>query len=162
MVSLGFLGAGHFVFCNCHLDRLGTLEARAGLAYAVIVLVILFGTVFAAVHHARRERSAGAGARYRETVAAISAVKRDQLQRSIDPTLGSSLAIIGLAIPAVSVAEIVLGKNLVFGLSPREMVLLAMTILISMLTLGNGRTNILFGLVHVGVFSVFLFKTFVP
>jgi Ca2+:H+ antiporter len=62
----------------------------------------------------------------------------------------------------VSVAAIVLGKDLVLGLSPREMVLLAMTILISMLTLGNGRTNILFGLVHVVVFAVFLFMAFVP
>ncbi len=42
------------------------------------------------------------------------------------------------------------------------MVLLAMTILISMLTLDNGRTNILFGLVHVVVFAVFLFMAFVP
>jgi len=53
-------------------------------------------------------------------------------------------------------------KDLVLGLSAREMVLLAMTILISMLTLDNGRTNILFGLVHVVVFAVFLFMAFVP
>ena len=42
------------------------------------------------------------------------------------------------------------------------MVLLAMTILISMQTLDNGPTNILFGLVHVVVFAVFLFMAFVP
>jgi len=97
-----------------------------------------------------------------ESVAAVGAARRDQLQRSINLALGSSLATIGLTIPAVSVAAIVLGKNLVLGLSPREMVLLTMTILISMLTLGNGRTNILFGLVHVVVFAVFLFTAFVP
>jgi Ca2+:H+ antiporter len=97
-----------------------------------------------------------------ESVAAIGAARRDQLQRSINLALGSSLATIGLTIPAVSVAVIVLGKQLVLGLSPREMVLLAMTILISMLTLGTGRTNILFGLVHVVVFAVFLFTAFVP
>ncbi len=97
-----------------------------------------------------------------ESVAAVGAAKRDQLQRSINLALGSSLATIGLTIPAVSVAVIVLGKDLVLGLSPREMVLLAMTILISTLTLGNGRTNIMFGLVHVVVFAVFLFMAFVP
>jgi Ca2+:H+ antiporter len=56
----------------------------------------------------------------------------------------------------------VLKKDLVLGLSPREMVLLVMTILVSMLTFGTGRTNILFGLVHVLVFAVFLFTAFVP
>ena len=49
-----------------------------------------------------------------------------------------------------------------FSVSAREMVLLAMTILISMLTPDNGRANILFGLVHVVVFAVFLFMAFVP
>ncbi|MCB1412996.1 MAG: ionic transporter y4hA [Xanthobacteraceae bacterium] len=97
-----------------------------------------------------------------ESVAAVGAARRDQLQRSINLALGSSLATIGLTIPAVSVAAIVLDKQLVLGLSSREMVLLTMTILISMMTLGTGRTNILFGLVHVVVFAVFLFTAFVP
>jgi Ca2+:H+ antiporter len=42
------------------------------------------------------------------------------------------------------------------------MVLLALTLLLSLLTLGSGRTNILFGLVHLVVFAVFLFLVFVP
>ena len=33
---------------------------------------------------------------------------------------------------------------------------------VSMLTFGTGRTNILFGLVHMVVFAVFLFMVFVP
>ncbi len=97
-----------------------------------------------------------------ESVSAIAAARRNQLQRSINLALGSSLATIGLTIPAVSVAVIVLHKELVLGLSSREMVLLAITIFISMLTFGTGRTNILFGLVHVLVFAVFLFMAFVP
>jgi Ca2+:H+ antiporter len=42
------------------------------------------------------------------------------------------------------------------------MVLLALTLLLAMTTLGNGRTNILFGLVHLVVFTVFMFLVFVP
>jgi Ca2+:H+ antiporter len=41
-------------------------------------------------------------------------------------------------------------------------VLLVMTFFISMLTFGTGRTNILFGLVHLLVFAVFVFMVFVP
>ena len=53
-------------------------------------------------------------------------------------------------------------KQLVLGLDPREMVLLLMTLVLSMLTFGTGRTNILFGLVHMLVFAVFIFMVFVP
>ena len=55
-----------------------------------------------------------------------------------------------------------LDKPLVLGLAPREMVLLVMTFVLSMLTFGTGRTNILFGLVHVLVFAVFIFMVFAP
>ena len=55
-----------------------------------------------------------------------------------------------------------LDKQLVLGLNTPEMVLLILTFVISMLTFGTGRTNILFGLVHMLVFAVFLFMVFVP
>ena len=42
------------------------------------------------------------------------------------------------------------------------MVLRVLTFVLSMLTFGTGRTNILFGLVHMVVFAIFLFLLFVP
>jgi Ca2+:H+ antiporter len=97
-----------------------------------------------------------------ESVAAISAARKNDLQKSINLALGSSLATIGLTIPAVAVAAYALDKQLVLGLNPQEMVLLLLTFMVSMLTFGTGRTNILFGLVHVVVFAVFVFMVFVP
>jgi Ca2+:H+ antiporter len=97
-----------------------------------------------------------------ESVAAIAAARKNDLQKSINLALGSSLATIGLTIPAVAVAAYALDKTLLLGLDQREVVLLAMTFFISMLTFGTGRTNILFGLVHVLVFAVFVFMVFVP
>jgi Ca2+:H+ antiporter len=97
-----------------------------------------------------------------ESLAAIDAARRNELQKSINLALGSSLATIGLTIPAVAVAAYALDKTLVLGLDDREMVLLVMTLLLSMLTFGTGRTNILFGLVHMLVFAVFIFMVFVP
>ena len=97
-----------------------------------------------------------------EGVAAIAAARRNDLQKSINLALGSSLATIGLTIPAVAVAAYELDKQLVLGLPAQDMVLLALTLLLSLLTLGNGRTNILFGLVHLVVFAVFMFLVFVP
>src|SRR5271154_3404071 len=97
-----------------------------------------------------------------EGVAAVGAARRNDLQKSINLALGSSLATIGLTIPAVAMAAYELDKQLVLGLSPQDMVLLALTLLLGMLTLGSGRTNILFGLVHLVVFAVFVFLVFVP
>jgi Ca2+:H+ antiporter len=97
-----------------------------------------------------------------ESVAAIGAARKNELQKSINLALGSSLATIGLTIPAVAVAAWALDKTLLLGLDQREVVLLVMTFFISMLTFGTGRTNILFGLVHLLVFAVFVFMVFVP
>jgi Ca2+:H+ antiporter len=97
-----------------------------------------------------------------ESIAAINAARNNDLQKSINLALGSSLATIGLTIPAVAVAAYVLEKQLVLGLPVIDIVLLALTFVVAMLTLGTGRTNILFGLVHLVVFAVFIFLVFVP
>jgi Ca2+:H+ antiporter len=97
-----------------------------------------------------------------EGVAAVAAARNNDLQKSINLALGSSLATIGLTIPAVAAAAQALGKELVLGLNEQEMVLLLLTFMLSLLTFGTGRTNILFGLVHMVVFAVFVFMVFVP
>ena len=97
-----------------------------------------------------------------ESVAAIAAARKNDLQKSINLALGSSLATIGLTIPAVAVAAYALDKQLVLGLDRAEHGAAAADLLLSMLTFGTGRTNILFGLVHLVVFAVFMFMVFVP
>jgi Ca2+:H+ antiporter len=97
-----------------------------------------------------------------ESVAAVSAARKNDLQKSINLALGSSLATIGLTVPAVAVAAFALNKELVLGLNGQNTVELVLTFALSMLTFGTGRTNILFGLVHMVVFAVFVFLVFVP
>jgi Ca2+:H+ antiporter len=97
-----------------------------------------------------------------ESVAAIAAARENDLQKSINLALGSSLATIGLTIPAVAVAAYALDKTLILGLDGQGTVLLLLTFLVSVLTFGTGRTNILFGLLHMVVFAVYVFLVFVP
>ena len=97
-----------------------------------------------------------------ESVAAMAAARKNDLQKSINLALGSSLATIGLTIPAVAITAYTLDMQLVLGLNDQEVVLLVLTFLLSMLTFVTGRTNILFGLVHLVVFAVFVFLVFVP
>jgi Ca2+:H+ antiporter len=67
-----------------------------------------------------------------------------------------------LTVPAVAIAAWALDKQLVLGLSEQNMVELLLTFVLSMLTFGTGKTNILFGLVHMVVFAVFVFMVFIP
>jgi Ca2+:H+ antiporter len=97
-----------------------------------------------------------------ESVAAIQAARADQLQRSLNLALGSSLATIGLTFPAVGVASLFLGTPLVLGLAPTGMVLLALTLTTAMVTISGGRTNILSGSVHLVLLATFVFLIFAP
>ncbi|HEY0524975.1 MAG TPA: hypothetical protein VGD08_16395 [Stellaceae bacterium] len=97
-----------------------------------------------------------------EGVAALQAARRNELQKSLNLALGSSLATIGLTIPAVAGVSITLDRKLVLGLDPKDSVLLGVTLIVSVLTFGTGRTNILYGFVHLVLFATFLFLVFTP
>ncbi len=97
-----------------------------------------------------------------EAIAAVTAASRDNLQKSLNLALGSSLATIGLTIPAIAAANIILQKPLILGLEPRDLALVMMTLAASILTFGTGRTNVLFGFLHLVIFGTFLFFAFVP
>ena len=97
-----------------------------------------------------------------ETLAALGAARRNELQKSLNLALGSSLASIGLTIPAVSMLALLLHVPLELGLDLHDTVLLVLTFAVSLVTFAGGRTNILPGFVHLVLFVVFVFFVFVP
>jgi Ca2+:H+ antiporter len=97
-----------------------------------------------------------------ESVAAFRASHMNEFQRSINLALGSSLATIGLTVPAVASITLYFGQNLVLGLDSQAMVLLFLTLLVSTLTFGTGRSNILYGFVHLIIFATYIFLIFEP
>jgi Ca2+:H+ antiporter len=97
-----------------------------------------------------------------EGLAALRAARANRLQTSLNLALGSALASIGLTIPAVAIVSIVLDQPLVLGLDAKDQVLLALTLLVGVITLGTGRTTVLQGIVHLVIFAVFLFFAMVP
>src|SRR5271154_6556733 len=97
-----------------------------------------------------------------EGLAAFRAARANRLQTSMNLALGSVLASIGLTIPAVAAVSLLLHKPLTLGIHPKEELLLAVTLLISVLTLGTGRTTVLQGIVHLVIFAVFIFLSIVP
>lgn len=97
-----------------------------------------------------------------EVLAALNVAKANRLQTSLNLALGSALAAIGLTIPAVAVVSIVLGQPLELGLDDKSRLLLALTLIMSVITLGTGRTTVLQGAVHLVIFGAFLFFSIVP
>lgn len=117
--------------------RLGAPKALVGVVIAVLVLLP-------------------------EGIAAVRAARANRLQTSLNLALGSALASIGLTIPVVAIVAIVSGQKLALGLEPKEEVLLALTLLVGVITLGTGRTTVLQGAVHLVILATFLFLAAVP
>ena len=90
-----------------------------------------------------------------EAVSSLRASFMNDVQRSINITLGSVAATIGLTIPAVLGVGILHGHGVVLGLEAVDQLLLALTLVVCLITFGSGRTNILQGAVHLVIFFAY-------
>lgn len=97
-----------------------------------------------------------------ETLAAARAAARNQVQISLNLAYGSGIASIGLTIPAIAAATIWVEGPLVLGLGPTQMVLLALTVVVGVLTVVPGRATRLQGGVHLILLASFLFLAINP
>ena len=119
------------------VDAIGAPQAVIGIAIALLVLMP-------------------------ETLAALRAARRNQIQTSLNLALGSALATIGLTIPAVGAVAIAMGIPLELGLPAKEIVLLALTLMVSAITVIGGQATIMQGTVHLVLFAAFLFLAVIP
>ncbi|HVW43518.1 MAG TPA: ionic transporter y4hA [Amycolatopsis sp.] len=118
--------------------------SRAGLPQAVVGVVIALLVLLP------------------ETIAAVRAAVRDRIQTSLNLALGSAMASIGLTIPAIAIASIWLPGGLVLGLGSTHLVLLALTVVVSVLTIVPGRATLLQGGVHLVLLAAFIFLAINP
>ncbi len=165
-------GAGPSEGGFLHLSGNRTLWKAAVLLVASLLAVVLLSKTFAAFIQSGLAY-AGAPAALSgflvallillpESITAFRASQMNELQRSINLALGSSLATIGLTVPAVAAITLYLGRDITLGLNYELMVLLFLTFLVSTLTFGTGRTNILYGFVHLIIFATYVFLIFEP
>ena len=97
-----------------------------------------------------------------ETLAAARTARRQQMQISLNLAYGSAMASIGLTIPAIAVASIWLSGPLLLGLGATQLVLLALTVMVSILTVVPGRATRLQGGVHLVLLAAFVFLAINP
>ncbi len=141
MISLGLLGLALIGVVGLAKGVSPTIEsgvAAADLPHAVVGVIIALLVLLP------------------ETIAALRSARRDRVQTSLNLALGSAMASIGLTIPAVALASLWLSGPLVLGLGPTHMVLLALTVVVSSLTVVPGRATPLQGGVHLVLFAAYL------
>jgi Ca2+:H+ antiporter len=97
-----------------------------------------------------------------ETIAAARAARRHRIQISLNLAFGSAMASIGLTIPVIAVASVWLDGPLLLGLGATQMVLLALTVVVGVLTVVPGRATRLQGAVHLTLLAAFLFLAVNP
>ena len=95
-----------------------------------------------------------------EGMSAIKAALANRLQRTLNIALGSATSTIGMTVPVILAISLITGHPLELGLEPLEIVLLALTLLLSVVSFGTGRTNMLQGVVHLIVFASYVVLIF--
>ncbi|MET7573082.1 ionic transporter y4hA [Streptomyces sp. NPDC005492] len=141
LISLGLLGLALIGVVGLAKGVSPTIESgveAAGLHHAVVGVIIALLVLLP------------------ETISALRSARRDRVQTSLNLALGSAMASIGLTIPAVALASIWLSGPLVLGLGSTHMVLLALTVVVSSLTVVPGRATPLQGGVHLVLFAAYL------
>lgn len=97
-----------------------------------------------------------------EGLAALNAANKNRFQTSLNLALGSALASIGLTIPAVVLVCLLYDIPLMLGLDAKSMVLLGLSTFTVMLSLQQGRTNILYGIVLLVCLAAYIFMVIIP
>lgn len=97
-----------------------------------------------------------------EGIAAVSAARNNRLQTSLNLSLGSAIASIGLTIPAVSVASYIYDFPLILGLEILPIILLVISIFTVMVSLIGGRSNSVYGVVLLVNLLAYVFLTINP
>ncbi len=97
-----------------------------------------------------------------ESIAATRAAARERVQTALNLGFGSAIASIGLTIPVIAIASIWLDGPLELGLEPVQMVLLAVSVVVGVLTVVPGRAKPLQGGLHLVLLAAFVFLAINP
>jgi Ca2+:H+ antiporter len=90
-----------------------------------------------------------------ESITAVRAALRNEMQRALNLCLGAFVSTVGLTVPAVLLIGLATGKPVVMGLSGTEVLLFATTLVLGMLSFNGQRTSPIQGLMHLALFALY-------
>lgn len=89
-----------------------------------------------------------------ESVVAICSASRGDLQTGFNLAYGSALATIGHTIPTLAIISELIGIELLLGLNTTELVLFALTDVVSVVTVSSHRVTFFQGGLHIIIFLI--------
>lgn len=95
-----------------------------------------------------------------ETITTLRAAAGGEIQRVSNLTHGALVSTLGLTIPTVLLISLLTGQQVVFAESPVNLVLLAVTGLMSVATFAGRRVTAVHGATHLILFAVYLLTVF--
>lgn len=90
-----------------------------------------------------------------ESITSLRAALAGEMQRVSNLCHGALVSTVGLTIPAVLVIGLLTGQHVVLAESPANLLLLAVTILLSVTTFASKRVTAMHGAAHLVVFAVY-------
>ena len=96
-----------------------------------------------------------------EVIIAISASLKNDVQSVINISLGKTLSMISLTIPAILLISYISHREITLGVSSQQGALIIISILTGMHTCKENETNSLHGLIHIALFITFIYLLFV-
>lgn len=97
-----------------------------------------------------------------ESLTAIKAALNNEFQRAINLCHSAFVSTVGLTVPSVLIIGLITGKTVLLGLSMLEMLLFALTVLLSTIVFIGKRTAPIYGVMHLVLFGVFILLIFNP
>lgn len=90
-----------------------------------------------------------------EVLTALKAALNDRMQTVVNISLGATLSTVILTVPAIEAIALVQNKPLIVGLSPTQMVMTFLTLIVATINLHDGETNAIEGMTHFVLFMAF-------
>jgi Ca2+:H+ antiporter len=90
-----------------------------------------------------------------EVLTALKAAVNDRMQTVVNISLGATLSTVILTVPVIEAIALIQNKPLIVGLSPTQMVMTFLTLVVATINLHDGETNAIEGMTHFVLFMAF-------
>jgi len=90
-----------------------------------------------------------------EVLTALKAAANDRMQTVVNIALGATLSTVILTVPVIEAIALIQNKPLIVGLSPTQMVMTFLTLVVATINLHDGETNAIEGMTHFVLFMAF-------
>lgn len=91
-----------------------------------------------------------------EVLTALKAAQKNRMQTVVNISLGATLSTVILTVPVIEAIALIQGKPLIVGLSPTQMVMTFLTLIVASINLHDGETNAIEGMTHFVLFMAFV------